>query len=728
MAVFLSKIILYLSDIIFCEFYPNSMKRFINHNTYFKLLFLILGTSLLFLLLYISLYVYTEQQEKLVYKTTSNRFNKEVNSLFELNSKAPESTIIDLTFWDGLVKYTTTKDHEWYKIHIINEFENYANVDYIGIYDLKNHFLNKTSSAKIKTVDFIPKAALQKLYKSKYMRFYMRIPEGIVEVFGATIHPSNDPKKVKYKPSGYFFMVRLIDKKYIQYLENICSSRVYLLESNNLTEGKDDFNQVYLPLNNFDSQEVGVLLFERPFSLNFKNTKEILTILIIASIFNFIIYLYFARRWIYKPLKLITHVLETGNDDEIAQLKNAHGEFEYIGNLFQENSNQKKQLLISKIKAEESDKLKSSFLANLSHEIRTPMNAIIGFSELLDNPKLEENEKTDYLEIIRKSGKNLVSIIEDLIEMSKIDANQIVPKYKGIDLDKCMKELFETVKVTIPKEKVIDFYLMENQNSAPIHILTDEIKLKQIITNLITNAFKYTDKGYVAFGYQINEDNQTIEFQIKDSGIGIDPKNLKLIFDRFRRIEEDYSAEFSGLGLGLAISKAYVEMLGGEITVESNAGEGSLFTFTIPLQLDTNTDHLNPKNNTNTYKSSGNKTILIAEDDNINFLLLKKILELKDFKILRAINGQEAVDICRENANVDLVFMDIKMPVMDGFEAFRIINSSDPEMPIIAQTAHSSIEDKEKIMQMGFTNYITKPLDKEKIFELLDLVFNTDKE
>ena len=703
------------------------MKRFVKYNTYFKLLFLIIGTSLLFLILFISLYAYTEQQEKLVYKTTSNRFNKEVNALVELNSKSQKTTIVDLTFWDGLVNYLKTKDKDWYKLHITNEFDNYADVDYVGIYDIQNQLVNKTATNQISTINFIPKEVYPILYKSKYIRFYMKIPEGFVEVFGATVHPSNDPKKNKYKPSGYLFMVRLLDKGYVQYLEKICSSKVFLLEHINLVKTQEDVNQVYLKLNDFNNKEVAVLLFERPFNLNFKNTKEILSILIIASIFNFFLYLYFSRRWIYKPLKLITNVLETGSEIEINKLKHAHGEFEYIGNLFQENSNQKKQLLIAKTKAEESDKLKSSFLANLSHEIRTPMNAIVGFSDLLNDQNLEENEKSTYLEIIKRSGKNLVSIIEDLIEMSKIDAKQIAPKYSAINLDKCIRELFETIKVTIPKEKNIDFYLEENKTSLTLPVLTDDVKLKQIITNLITNAFKYTEKGFVSFGYEVNENDQEIEFVIKDSGIGIDAKNLKLIFDRFRRIEEDYSAEFSGLGLGLSISKAYVELLGGKLTVKSIAGEGSVFSFTIPLIYDTKNENLNLKQDQFKTFISTNKTILIAEDDKINFLLLKKILELKEFKIIKAVNGQEAIDICRENPNIDLVFMDIKMPIMDGFQAFMSIHSFKPDLPIIAQTAHSSNEDQEKIMQMGFTDYITKPLDKERVFEILNAVFNSNK-
>ena len=702
------------------------MTRFYENNTYFKLLMLILGSSLLFFLLYISFYAYTIQQEKNVYITTSNQYNKEISSLVELNSKTQKTTIIDVTYWNGLVQYTQKKDKEWYKKHIINEFENYANIDYIGIYGINNQIINKTSSSKIKTIDFIPEQLMQKLYRTRYIRCYLRIPDGVVEVFGATIHPSDDPKKNKYRPSGYFFMVRLIDESYLQYLEKICSSNVILADNNTENIEKNDFTVFNLPLNNCKNEAIAKLIFERPFSLNFKNTKEILSILIIASIFNIIIYLYFSRKWVYKPLRLITDVLETGDDKAILELKKAHGEFVYIGNLFEENSNQRKQLEISKKKAEESDRLKSSFLANLSHEIRTPMNAIIGFTDLLADSEISENEKSDYLAIIRKSGKNLVSIIEDLIEMSKIDANQVLPKFRGIDLDECMNELFETIKVTIPKEKEINFHMIQSKNPVQKNILTDEIKLKQIITNLITNAFKYTDKGYVAFGYEVDEKNKKIVFKVKDSGIGIDVKNLKLIFDRFRRIEEDYSAEFSGLGLGLSICKAYVEMLGGNISVESTAGEGSVFSFTIPLKFDPTQHKINFKNEMNFASNSRNKTILIAEDDNINFMLLKKILELKNYNILRAVNGQEAVDMCRVNNGINLVFMDIKMPVMDGFDAFRIIRTFNSELPVIAQTAHSSIEDKEKIMQLGFTDYITKPLDKERIFELLDSVFNDD--
>jgi signal transduction histidine kinase/CheY-like chemotaxis protein len=698
------------------------MKKISNINTYYKLLLLIVSTSLFFLLLYVSLYLYTIKEEKQFYKSTFNQYTNEVNSLFKLNSETPTATIIDITFWDDLVKYIKTKDKNWYEKSVASQFETY-NMDYIGVYDLNNRLINKTKSSKIKTNDFILKGMMSQLYKSKLTRFYLRIPEGIVEVFGATIHPSNDPKKNKSNPSGYFFMARLLDKHFFENLNQISSSKVSLENVNHINKAEEDLVSVNVNLKDYKNNVISKLTFKRVFNLNFKNTKEILFIVIIASIFNILICLYYTKRWVYNPLKLITRILETGSQFAIGSLKRIQGEFGYIGNLFEENSNQRKQLEISKHKAEESDKLKSSFLANLSHEIRTPMNAIIGFSDLLANPDLDENDKAEYLKIINRSGTNLVSIIEDLIEMSKIDAHQIKPKYKGINLNKCIRELYETIKITIPKDKKIDFYVIECLNPIEKYLLTDVTKLKQILVNLIANAIKFTDEGSISFGYEVNENDGTVVFIVKDTGRGIDEKNLNAIFDRFLRIEDHFHAESSGLGLGLAISKAYIEMLGGSIAVHSSFGNGSIFTFKIPLVFDESEKKIKTKTNAGFYHNSGNETILIAEDDNINFLLLKKILQLRNYTVLRANNGQEAVDICMVNKDIDLVFMDVKMPVMNGLDAFKIIKKTNPDLIVIAQTAYSSAEDKEMILNLGFKNYITKPLNKEKIFELLDEFF-----
>ncbi|WP_282717022.1 response regulator [Flavobacterium algoritolerans] len=698
------------------------MKRLINLNTYSKLLLLIISTSIFFFLIYISLYLYTVQEEHHFYKTTYNQYDKEVKSLFTLNSKTPTATIVDVTYWDELVLFTQTKDEKWYDKYILREFQSYE-ADYIGVYGLDQKLINKTASSKIKSLDFISKGMMSVLYKSKLKKFFIKIPEGIVEVFGATIHPSSDPKKNKTKPSGYFFMARLLDESFLNTLGNISSSKVYLASDDYEITNEDDFVIVGLDLKDWKNEVVVKLLFKRPFNLNYTNTKEILFIVVLVSLINIFVYVYCTKRWVYNPLKLIKSILETGNASSINSLKRSDGEFGYIGNLFEENSNQRKQLEIAKQKAEESDTLKSSFLANLSHEIRTPMNAIMGFSDLLHDTNIEEEERLEYLKIIKNSGGSLVSIIEDLIEMSKIDAKQIMPNYKGLDIEKCITELYDSIKVTIPKDKEIQFYILENPDKLQNNILTDETKLKQIIVNLITNALKFTDRGFVAFGYSINKEKEVLEFKIEDSGVGISENYLKVIFDRFRRIEGDGSIELSGLGLGLSITKAYVKMLGGEIKVSSTTGLGSIFSFTIPLKFDQTVKVIKPKKVKSFYRNYDNEIILIAEDDTINFLLLKKIIESKNHTVLRAKNGQEAVSICTENPNISLVFMDIKMPVLDGYQAYEKIKVIKPELPVIAQTAYSSFEDKEKMIQFGFMDCITKPLDKEKVFELLDTVF-----
>jgi signal transduction histidine kinase/ActR/RegA family two-component response regulator len=693
--------------------------------TYFKLVLLIIGICSLFILLFLSLYLYTVQQEEDVFKANSNQYRTEVDRLFDFNSKTQIVTIKDLTHWDALVNFIKSKDTIWYNNYILHEFPTYE-VDYIGVYDLNKKIIVKTSRPNFKTKDFIPVQVMKHLYSSKFSRFYMRLPEGVVEVFGGTIHPLNDPEKTKTKPFGYFFMVRLLDKKYFKNLEEIATSKIQLLNKVDTdTIGNKKVTSI-LKLRDADNLVVAKLLFQRPSYLNFEKTKELLLIIVVVTLFSLIAAIHYSRKWVYKPLRLVTNILETDREISISLLKKEPGEFGYIGNLFDDHRKNRFQLERSKVKAEESDKLKSTFLANLSHEIRTPMNAIIGFSDLLLDDNLSVEFRKKYLKIIKSSGKNLVSIIEDLIEMSKIDAKQITPNYKGLNIGKFMNELYSTLKVIVPEGKKVDFYLIKNTEKLQNDILTDEVKLRQVMVNLLTNAIKFTDRGHVSFGYTLNHEINSIEFRVEDTGLGISEKDLKVIFDRFRRVEDDYSISLSGLGLGLSISKAYVEMLGGQITAESFYGEGSVFKFTIPLVYDEVCIVGNLNNDENVLSDFGLKTILVAEDDKINYLLLKRILELKDHIVLRAQNGQEAVDICAENYAVDLIFMDIKMPVLDGYQAFEKIKQFRPELFVIAQTAHSSAEDKERIIKAGFSGYITKPLDKEKIYELINDVFQND--
>jgi signal transduction histidine kinase/CheY-like chemotaxis protein len=695
-------------------------------NTYPKIIFLIFSSSVFFIILYYALYSYTIQVKNQVYVTSNEQFTREAENLLVLDSKPILVGTNNDSSWDEFVDFLKTKDVNWYNETIGNELDIY-NVDYMGAYDINGNFVIRVASSKIKSIDFIPKQAMKVLNKLGLKRFYMKIPEGIIEVVGASIHPSNDPSKNKTKSSGYFFVARLLDTAYIKNLEKYSNSEIKFYEDSKTLKIEDHHSFAKIYLRDFNGKLVNKLSFKRNFEVYFENTINILYLIFIAFILSIIANLLLTRKWVFYPLDLITKVLETGDKKAIHELKNTTSEFGKIGKLFEENNNQKVELITAKVKAEEGERLKSAFLANLSHEIRTPMNAINGFTDLLINTKLNKEEKLEYLKVIEKSGKNLVSIIDDLIEMSKIDANQIIPNNSELNLESFIDELYETIKITIPKNKKIDFKVTPTSGIKIHSIIVDETKLKQVIINLVNNAIKFTESGHVSFGYEIDNKKNRIVFKIEDTGIGIHDENRLKIFDRFKQVEGDLSIESGGLGLGLAISKAYVELMGGEINVESIVEKGSVFSFYIPLKIgDVQGDFIKPKipvKYLSNFKGNESKTILVAEDDNMNFLLLQKIIQMKHFNIIRAVNGQDAVEICTDNSNIDLVLMDIKMPIMGGFEALKKIKKIRPELIIIAQTAFSSSEDQEKIYEAGFNGYITKPINREKLFEIIDGAF-----
>lgn len=684
-----------------------------------KILFLIVSSSVVFLMLYAVLFYYIDKTEKEAYQNAVELFESKINTLLVLESKPILTAINNDTNWDEFVDFISTKNKNWYDETISNELGIYG-ADYLGVYDENKQFIMRTPTPIIKTLDFIPKQSMSYLDKAGIGKFYLQIPEGIAEVTGATIHASDDPLKNKSKTSGYFFAVRLINAKFIKNLEHITSSKIRFLGIKEVVPEQRHVVSAVYPLKDSENRLIGRFLFERKFEVYFENTINILYAIIFVFIVYLIVSLFYTQKLVYKPLYLVRKALEKGSKSAVNELKKTRGEFSYIGNLFEENNNQKIALIKAKIKAEEGDLLKASFLANLSHEIRTPMNAINGFTELILNTKIDENERVEYLNIIQKNGKNLVSIIDDLIEMSKIDSNQISPNFSDINLESCIVELYKTVKVTIPKSKPVKFKLIKSTVPAEYNIVTDEVKLKQIIINLLTNAIKYTDEGQVTFRYEIDEKEELVHFTIEDTGAGIDEDQHKHVFDRFKRVENDKSIKVGGLGLGLSISKAYIEILGGAINLKSEVGVGSTFYFSIPLEY-AKAEHIivKPIREKESVKSK-NKVILIAEDDNINFLLFQKMMQNKDYEIIRAVNGQEAVDICINNSGIDLVLMDIKMPVMNGFEAIEQIRPIRSQLPIIAQTAYSSSDDKVKIEKAGFDGYITKPLNRERLFELID--------
>ena len=382
-----------------------------------------------------------------------------------------------------------------------------------------------------------------------------------------------------------------------------------------------------------------------------------------------------------------------------------------------------KALVQAKDLAEESDRLKTNFIRNISHEIRTPMTGIIGFSEALKNPDLTKDERNEYTNIIINSGKELLSTIEDILEISRLRNREIIVTPEKTNLIVLIEMLFSVYQIRA-KQKGIKL-ILNNKLPAQQHLISiDKSKLKKILSSLIDNAIKFTEKGHVTVC--CNRDEDFVSIDIKDTGIGIAPKDIETIFNSFNQSEKEISKNYGGLGLGLTIARENSALLGGEIRLKSELGVGTTFTLKFPY-----IEAVHPSEDNSleasTSISQGKHIVLIAEDGDVNFLFLQMILQKMQgytFTIHRAKNGKEAVDLCQENKMIDLVLMDIKMPIMDGYDATRAIKKIRPDLKIVAQTAYSTEDDIKKALDAGCDDFLPKPVDQNKLKSVLNNHFN----
>lgn len=375
-------------------------------------------------------------------------------------------------------------------------------------------------------------------------------------------------------------------------------------------------------------------------------------------------------------------------------------------------------LIVSKEQAEESDRLKSAFLANMSHEIRTPMNGILGFAELLKDGGLTGEEQQEYIQIIEKSGKRMLSIINDIVDISKIESGLMKLKIRESNINEQIHFLYTFFKPECDA-KCLKLSYVTPLSGLDAVIKTDREKLFAILTNLIKNAIKYTNQGCIEFGYTLK--NEFLEFYVKDSGLGISADRQEAIFERFIQADIADKMAQQGAGLGLSISKAYVHMLKGNIWLDSIPGIGSTFYFTIPFKYETENHESTESSIDQIISETKIKKlrILIAEDDEISKVLIS--ISLKPFakEIIKVKTGQEAIDCCRSNPDIDLILMDIKMPGISGYEAVRQIRSFNTRAFIIAQTAYGLSGDKEKALDAGCDEYISKPIVKDDLIRLI---------
>lgn len=821
--------------------------NFLRFNTIYGLIkTLLILTGIVFLILYFALSYYKKQQETQIKNATRDQLQHEANSLINMNSAQMMQTVNDYSLWDDLITAINTKDYRWLQENM--SISNSFHYNYVSVYNLQHKLLYSTSNGESFLKGHITTELLETLAIKKNIHFFLKAQNELIEVCASTIHPTYDLGHNQTKPSGYMFVTRIWDQGILLKLAEISGTRIALQQTTKTIKEGNKSIQAIIQLKSWDEKPISAIVFTRSINQSFNATQNIMYLLLFFGLSALIISNLIVRKFIHKPLNIVSEILKTDDINAINALKKAPAEYGRIGNLFEEYVNQKTELkrakeiakeeeerfraifeysidavgiskkginivvnkayatlfgyddvtdfkgksvleqissnersriqefsqnrskgeyaplfyetigirksgeefpfeikigvyilnneeytmaiindiserklaeekiqksntdlIIAKEKAEENDRLKTAFLQNLSHEIRTPMNAIIGFSKILVENNNNKQLVEKYSAIITQKCNDLLAIINDILDIAKIESGQLTINHDHCNINHLFEELrihsIEQLHIQRKKHITIDFEAQCNNSCFTVN--TDIVKLKQIFTNLINNAIKFTDEGSIHCGCKL-DDNENTLFFVTDTGIGIDEIHKHKIFERFIQLDLGNAKLVSGTGLGLSIVKGLVVLLGGEIWVESELGKGSTFYFSI---LDQSTNKVHEKLLTQ-------KQILIVEDDYFNAEYTKTILAPTNCKITHTTSGIEAIEMVRRN-DFDLVLLDIRLPDIDGHLVTKKIKEIKPNITIIAQTASASEIEKQKAIELGCADYLCKPIQQHELLGMI---------
>ncbi len=545
--------------------------------------FYLILTLLFFAIITFIAFHINNQKKKIFIQSNFSQIEKSINSAIAFEETRINQIVFDYTFWDEMVECIEQRDYKWAR-EIVDPVIITYNVSSASLFDISGNrvYTKCSSNASILDKYRYSKHIIDSLRTCRFIHYYDLTPLGIIDVYGATVHNSNDPNR-QAEPKGFFFIVRIIDNKYIKDLSDLTSTNVFFYNE------KIPFSTEYKAtivksIKIINSNTYRYLYFEKdlPLIKQFNRFSiELIGLFFIAMVGFIFAFLFLTTRWINRPLTIIEEALELDDIQRTKGLDRYGSEFVKIGRLISLYITQKKTLEDLKNKAEESDRLKSAFMANMSHEIRTPLNGIVGFSELLCSTNLTDESTENYRKIIRKCSNDLMKLISDILDYSKLESGQFIINKEDFSSETLFTELsnhYESKTETLIQKGI---HLIFKKTGGVVVFNSDKQRIKQILINLISNSIKFTEHGAIEVDFYT--DGKNIIFTVMDTGIGISEEVQQVIFERFWQASQPKTKLYGGTGLGLALSKGLVELLGGKISVKSKLGYGSIFSIEIPL-------------------------------------------------------------------------------------------------------------------------------------------------
>jgi signal transduction histidine kinase/CheY-like chemotaxis protein len=676
-----------------------------------------------------------QKQESIITDHNLEQHQQTCEAVVEIMNSKVSQIVYDYTFWDDYVTFIHKPDKTWGEENISSILSSF-NMNGVWMINLEGKVIYSDFTEGFEELSQITfdSSLLSQLYNDRFICYYSFSPVGLVHIDGATIHPTSDRDRIT-PPNGYFFLLKVWDDDLLETVNKLTGSKVTVSENCQSSLKVSSGNEIYYanPINNWKKEAIGSFVFCKKLyfmELYGSTSTQLIALFIVTAIAILFILTFLLSRWVSTPLKLVADMIATENIEKLEELKSKSLEFKRIGRLINAFINQKKKLKVAKQRAEESDNLKSAFLANMSHEIRTPLFGVLGFTELLKDKNLSEEVKANYIEVILNSGNHLLSLINDIIDLSKIESGVFTLHTEAVNVDEMLTDLYEFfIDNKYIRERNLELKLANELREESVIIETDRKRLKQVLTNLIGNAIKFTLQGEVEFGYkQIGE--KEILFFVRDTGIGIAEDQHKKVFDRFIQVDNrETSRQFEGTGLGLAISKALVEQAGGKMWLESELNCGSLFSFTLPalIRITSETSRLFVSGITSLNQKSDlkGKKVLVVDDVDQNIFLFKTILNKVGCTVLEAKNAEKAIEIILNAANLDLILLDIRLPEKDGHTLAHEIRNMGIKTLIVAHSAYAIDGYRKKALEAGCNEFFAKPIGEQELISMLSELINS---